>query len=185
MKGSPHLGPVKGQQPMTSHPSSIQRVMMNRQQAARSNSTSVMPTLQPVNHMVQGGHDNNFSYSPPYPRNPSQSASPSCSRPPGSGMQAGISPPGSNLPVQQIHQQQRPQTQPQRNSFSQHPPGSRHRSGSLTTTPGPIPGKIHPAPIPSVVFMGWLISSNGTPWSARAVPYLSAMTIFWSLVGFN
>ena len=155
MKGSPHLGPTKAQQPMGNQTSPIQRAMMNRQQAVRSNSTSGMPPLQPVNNMMQGGHDSAFPHSTPYPRNLSKNSSPSSSRPPVFTTQAGISSPSTNLPAQQMHQQQRPQVRPPRNSFSQHPAMPRHGSGSLTTPPGPIPGKIDRPAILSLVPASW------------------------------
>lgn len=139
MKGSPHLGPTKTQQPVAHQASPIQRAMMNRQQAARSNSTSAMPPLQPINNMMQGGHENNFSHAAPYPRNPSKNTSPSCSRPPGFTMQAEISSPNSNFPAQRLNQQQRPQVRPHRNSFNQQPTIHRHGSGPLTTPPRPTP----------------------------------------------
>jgi hypothetical protein len=160
MKGSPHLGPTKTQQPTASQASPIQRAMMNRQQAARSISTSVMPALQPVHNMMQGGHESPFPHSSPYPRNPSKNSSPSCSRPPGFTMQAGMSSPNSNFPAQQMHQQ-RPQVRPQRKSFSQHPAVPRHGSGPLTTPPGPIPGKINPSTIISLVSASWRFSYEG------------------------
>lgn len=160
MKGSPHLGPTKAQQPIIHQASPIQTAMMNRQQAARSNSTSVMPPLQPVNNMVQGGHETTFSHHPPYPRNPSKNASPSCSRPPGFTMPVEISSPNSKFPAQHLHQQHRPQVRPQRNSFNQQPRIPRQGSGPLTTPPGPLLGEFSQSSILLVVFPSWLYSCN-------------------------
>jgi hypothetical protein len=140
MKSSPHLGPTRGPQPMTSQPSPMQRAMMNRQQAARSSSTSIVPPLQPVNTMTQGGPEHAFAHSPTFPRNHSQTSSPSTTRSPGFHTQGGTSSPTSHFPVQQMPPQQRPHIRPQRNSFTQHSSAPRPGSGQLTTPPGPMQG---------------------------------------------
>ncbi len=141
MKSSPHLGPMKTPQAMTSQASPAQRAMMNRQQAARSNCTTVVPPLQPVNTTMQNGHESIYSQPSPYPRPPSQTPSPSASRPSGFSVQGVLSSPTSNFPTQPIHQQQRSQLRPQRNSFSQHSAVSRPTAGTSATRPISIPGE--------------------------------------------
>jgi hypothetical protein len=141
MKSSPHLGPTKAPPTTTSQASPIQRAMMNRQQAARSSSTSVMPPLQPVNTNMHSGQGNVYSHPSPYPRNPPQISSPSTSRPSDFAMQGGLSSPTSNFPPQRLHQQQRPQPRPQRNSFTQQSSFPRRPSDQSATQSGPIPGK--------------------------------------------
>ncbi len=142
MKSSPHLGPMKAPQPMTSHASPAQRAIMNRQQAARSNCTIVVPPLQPVNNTTQNGHESIYSLPPSYPRRPSQTPSPSTSRPSGFSVQGVLSSSTSNFPSPPTHQQQRQQQQrPQRNSFSQQSAVSRPMAGTSLTRPISIPGE--------------------------------------------
>ena len=141
MKSSPHLGPMKAPQTMTSQASPAQRAMMNRQQAARSNCTIVVPPLQPVNNTTQNGHESIYSQPPSYPRQPSQTPSPSTSRPSGFSVQGVLSSPTSNFPNPPTHQQQRQQLRPQRNSFSQQSAVSRPMAGTSSTRPISIPGE--------------------------------------------
>lgn len=144
MKGSPHLGPVKAPPHMTSQASPMQRAMMSRQQAARTNSTSSsMPPLQPVNTMVSGQPQSAFSSSQvQYPSNNSPSSSPSASRSPGYSMQGGMTSPASTFPNQQMHQQPHTsQPRPQRSSFSHHQSDPRAAPGQLNTPPASMPGK--------------------------------------------
>lgn len=141
MKSSPHLGPMKVPPTTNSQTSPVQRSMMNRQQAARSNATSVVSPLQLVNTMMQSGHDNVYSQPLTYPRNHSQTSSPSASRPSDFVMQGGLSSPTSSFPTQQMHGQQRPQPRPQRNAFPQHSTLPRRVSGPSATSSGSIAGK--------------------------------------------
>ena len=141
MKSSPHLGPMKAPQTMTSQASPVQRAMMNRQQAARSNCTTIVPPLQPINTTTQNGHESIYSRPSPYPRQPSQTPSPSTSRPSGFSVQGVLSSPASNHPNQPTHQQQRSQLRPQRNSFSQHSEVSRPTAGTSSSRPISLPGE--------------------------------------------
>jgi hypothetical protein len=145
MKGSPQLGPMKSQPPLSSQALPIQRAMMNRQQAARSNSTSGVPPPQSVNSMVPTGHENAFSHTSPYPRNPSQTPSPSTSRSSAFAMQSSLSSPTSNYPAQQMHHQPRPPLRPShRNSIGQHTSHPQLTSGATAARPISIPGKPGP-----------------------------------------
>jgi bZIP transcription factor len=179
MKSSPQLGPTKALPGMNSQASPIQRAMMNRQQV-RSNSTSVVPPLHPVNTMVQTGHENSFSHPPRYQRIPSQTSSPSNQRPAGFAMQDGLSSPTSNFSAQpmQQQQQQRPQLRTQRHSFNRHSTVSQPTSGSSATPPIPLPGKflIYPQnPLPFRHFRPQHITNSVSIYSAR--PFL-VFTLF-------
>jgi hypothetical protein len=143
MKGSPQLGPMKTQPPVTSHALPIQRAMMNRQQATRS--TTGVPLPPPVNSIMSTGHENAYSHTSPYPRNPSQTPSPSTSRSSAFAMQGSLSSPTSNYPAQQMHQQPRPPLRPpHRNSIGQHSSHPQSTSGATAARPISIPGKPSP-----------------------------------------
>lgn len=139
MKSSPHLGPTKAPPTTNNSASPIQGAMMNWQQAARSNSTSAVPPLQPINTVMQSEHKNVFSsYPSPYPQSSVQTSSPSNSRPSGSNMQGALSSPTSNFTAQQMHQQQRHYSRQPRNSFIQHCSAPRPTSSASAHPPGPI-----------------------------------------------
>ena len=160
MKSSPDLGPIKAPPSTTSQAAQIQRAMMNRQQAARTNSASGVPLLQPVNTIMQSGRENAFSHAPPYTRNLSQTSSPSSSRPPGFAVQRGLSSPTSTFSAQHLHQQQRPQHRPQRNPFTQQSSFPRPSAGASATQRDAIPGKspINPRNLPAAS-TDWYTSS--------------------------
>jgi len=145
MKGSPQLGPMRTQPPLTSQALPIQKAMMNRQQAARSNSTSGVPPSQPVSSIMSTGHENAYSNTSPFPRNPSQTPSPSTSRSSAFAMQGSLSSPTSNYPAPQMHQQPRPPLRPShRNSIGQHSSHPQSTSGATAARPISIPGKPSP-----------------------------------------
>lgn len=153
MKSSPHLGPTKAPPTTNNSASPIQGAMMNWQQAARSNSTSAVPPLQPINTVMQSEHKNVFSsYPSPYPQSSVQTSSPSNSRPSGSNMQGALSSPTSNFTAQQMHQQQRHYSRQPRNSFIQHCSAPRPTSSASAHPPGPISGKAPNTPTIHILF---------------------------------
>jgi hypothetical protein len=181
MKSSPQLGPTKSQPPLSSQALPIQRAMMNRQQAARSNSTPGLPPPQPASNMMSTGHENVYSHTSPYPRNPSQTPSPSTSRSSAFAIQGSLSSPTSNYPPQQMHQQQQrpPLRPPHRNSLSQHSSLPQSTSGATAAQPISISGKpltlaqilLIPRPAGHTTSTTWLYEKHFFALTGFSFPY--------------